>query len=62
MSAIRPPTAARFDEELGEYIDAQSAEAGINLNETYLNRGVVLVDEVHNFRNAGTRRYRALFD
>jgi superfamily II DNA or RNA helicase/HKD family nuclease len=62
MSAIRPPAAARFDEEAGEYVEPETGEPGVNLIEAYPNRGVVLVDEVHNFRNAGTRRYRALFE
>lgn len=62
MSAIRPPSSAQFDEELGEYVEPETDEPGVNLVERFPNRGVVLVDEVHNFRNPGTRRYRALFD
>lgn len=62
MSAIHPPAAAQFDEELGEYVEGENDEPGVNLEERYPDRGVVLVDEVHNFRNPATRRYRALFD
>ena len=60
MSAIVPPPAAQFDEERGEYVDQPLAGAGVNLLERYPNRGVVLVDEVHNFRHEATRRYAAL--
>ena len=60
MSAIVPPALARFDEEAEEYLDDEPTAQGIDLLARYANRGVVLVDEVHNFRNAGTRRYRAL--
>lgn len=59
MSAIAPPPGARFDEERGEYLDAPAGQ-GIDLLAAYPNRGVVLVDEAHNFRHAATRRYRAL--
>ncbi|HET8629731.1 MAG TPA: helicase-related protein, partial [Thermomicrobiales bacterium] len=62
MSAIVPPPAARFDEERAAYVDEAPATGGINLLERYPDRGVVLVDEVHNFRHPGTRRYRALYD
>jgi len=65
MSAIAPPAAAKFDDESGEYVDGADDEAaggGIDLAATYPNRGVVLVDEAHNFRTPGTRRYQALFD
>jgi len=65
MSALAPPPGAQFDEESGSYVEvADEGEQGhgLNLVESYPNRGVVLVDEAHNFRNAGTRRYRALFD
>ena len=60
MSAIAPPPPAQFDEESGELCRAgrRRAGPGVNLVESYPNRGVVLVDEAHNFRNAGTRRYR----
>lgn len=61
MSALKPPPAAAYDEELGQYVDPEPAEAGgIDLMTTYPNRGVVLVDEVHNFRNDATKRYAAL--
>ncbi|HEY7065080.1 MAG TPA: helicase-related protein [Chloroflexota bacterium] len=61
MSAIVPPPTAQFDEELGEYVEAGPAEPGVNLLAQYPHRGVVLVDEVHNFRHADTRRYAALY-
>jgi len=66
MSALALPVAIEFDEESGEYVEAEAADSGagggINLVETYPNRGVVLVDEAHNFRGPTTRRYRALHD
>jgi HKD family nuclease/superfamily II DNA or RNA helicase len=65
MSAIAPSPAARYDAEREEYVDEAAGEwsgAGINLMQEYPNRGVVLVDEAHNFRSPGTRRYRALYD
>lgn len=62
MSAIRPPDAAQFDDEAGEYVEPESDEPGINLVDRFPHRGVVLVDEVHNFRNPGARRYRALYE
>jgi HKD family nuclease/superfamily II DNA or RNA helicase len=60
MSQIVPPPTARFDEETGEYVDEEPPTQGIDLLASYPNRGVVLVDEVHNFRTPGTRRYEAL--
>jgi len=61
MSAIAPPAAARFDEEAGVYVDDLPLVGnGIDLLAEYPNRGVVLIDEVHNFRRDGTRRYAAL--
>ncbi|HLZ28945.1 MAG TPA: helicase-related protein [Chloroflexota bacterium] len=61
MSAIVPPPMAQFDEEAGVYIDADfEGGPGIDLLATYPNRGVVLVDEAHNFRNEAARRYQAL--
>ena len=65
MSAIAPPVTTAFDEESGEYVDGgddETAGGGIDLAATYPNRGVVLVDEAHNFRTPGTRRYLALSD
>lgn len=62
MSNIAPAPGAQFDEESGEYIDAEWSGGGIELEAAYPTRGVVLVDEAHNFRNASTRRYRALYD
>ena len=60
MSVIVPPAAAVFDEDSGEYLDEPPPERGIDLLATYPGRGVVLVDEAHNFRNPSTRRYAAL--
>ncbi|MBI3980017.1 MAG: NgoFVII family restriction endonuclease [Chloroflexi bacterium] len=60
MSAIVSPPAARFDEQTGEYVEDGVGEPGIDLTRQYPNRGVVLVDEVHNFRHPNTRRYAAL--
>ncbi len=63
-SAISAPPDAEFDEELGRYVDAESPSAGrgVILEREYPNRGPVLVDEAHNFRNVnqrstGLRRY-----
>jgi len=52
MSAIIPPPEAQFDEESGGYV-----EPGLAIE---VGSGVVLVDEAHNFRNPGSRRYAAL--
>ncbi len=60
MSAITPPPMDAFDEETGDYLDAEPQGHGINLIEQYPDRGVVLIDEVHNFRHEATRRYAAL--
>ena len=60
MSIIVPPAGAVFDEESGEYLDEQPPERGVDLLARYPERGVVLVDEAHNFRNPDTRRYIAL--
>jgi superfamily II DNA or RNA helicase/HKD family nuclease len=60
MSIIAPPAGLLFDEDAAEYIADDTPADGIVLEERYPNRGAVLVDEVHNFRNGGTRRYRAL--
>ncbi len=64
MSTIVPPAGASYDAESEAYIEGDDVEpaGGIDLTATYPNRGVVLVDEAHNFRTPGTRRYRALFD
>ena len=52
---IAPPPEAEFDEELGRYVDAESTERGVVLAREYPNRGPVLVDEAHNFRNVNRR-------
>jgi len=59
QSMIAPPPELRFDEDSGRYLDAEDPERGINLSVTYGNRGPVLVDEAHNFRN-DSARYRGL--
>ncbi len=60
MSAIGPPPALAFDEEHGAYVEDVPTGPGVNLQQAFPNRGVVLVDEVHNFRNPASRRYAAL--
>ena len=54
-SVITSPPGADFDEELGRYIDAEPVGQGIVLEQEYSNRGPVLVDEAHNFRNINKR-------
>ena len=54
-SMIAPPPGSEFDEELGRYVDADYSGQGIVLTEAYGNRGPVLVDEAHNFRNVNRR-------
>ncbi len=54
-SMIVPSGEAEFDEELGRYIDAAPPERGIVLSQAYPDRGPVLVDEAHNFRNRNQR-------
>ena len=44
-----------FDEELGRYVDGGAPGQGIVLEREYPNRGPVLVDEAHNFRNVNMR-------
>ena len=62
MHALAAPAATLYEEN-GETPEIEIGEAGgVRLVESYPNRGVVLVDEVHNFRNSGTRRYLALYD
>jgi len=60
MSAIMPPKGDRYDEAANAYVEDDVTQGGIDLQATYPNRGVVLVDEVHNFRNPSSRRYQAL--
>lgn len=54
---IATPADAQFDEELGRYVDAKPSGAarGVILGDAYPNRGPVLVDEAHNFRNINKR-------
>ena len=54
-SMIAPPAEAEFDEELGRYVDVAQPGQGIILEQRYRNRGPVLVDEAHNFRNINQR-------
>ncbi|MCY3887952.1 MAG: phospholipase D-like domain-containing protein [Chloroflexi bacterium] len=54
-SMIVPSGEAEFDEELGRYVDAAPPERGIVLSREYPDRGPVLVDEAHNFRNRNQR-------
>ena len=56
-SVIAAAPDAQFDEELGRYVDADSPSSGrgIILEQEYPNRGAVLVDEAHNFRNVNRR-------
>ena len=58
-SMISAPAETEFDEDLGRYVDAAQPGHGIVLEQTYRNRGPVLVDEAHNFRNIN-RRSRGL--
>ena len=59
MSRIVPKPSARWDEEAEEYLEEPTEGPGLVLTEVYANRGPVLIDESHNFRNLN-RRYRAL--
>ncbi len=54
-SIITSAPDAEFDEELGHYIDAETSGHGVILEQEYPNRGPVLVDEAHNFRNINKR-------
>lgn len=59
-SAIAAPPDAEFDEETGRYADEDPAGGrGVVLQSEYPNRGAVLVDEAHNFRNRN-KRYAGL--
>ena len=60
-SIIAAPPEAEFDEELGRYVDVEPVGHGIVLAREYPNRGPVLVDEAHNFRNVN-RRSEGLID
>ena len=54
-SMIGAPADSEFDEELGRYVDVAQTGQGIVLEQMYRNRGPVLVDEAHNFRNINRR-------
>ena len=54
-SIISSAPDAEFDEELGRYIEAEATGHGIVLEQEFPNRGPVLVDEAHNFRNINKR-------
>ena len=54
-SMIVPVGAPQYIEELGRYVDTESPGRGIVLQERYANRGPVLIDEAHNFRNINQR-------
>ena len=58
-AVISAPPDPEFDEESGRYTDEDGAGGGVVLQEKYPNRGPVLVDEAHNFRNVN-RRSRGL--
>ncbi len=58
-SVIAPPPDVEYDEETGRYVDPDLPGRGIVLEQEYPNRGPVLVDEAHNFRNIN-RRSRGL--
>ena len=55
QNVIAPPPTDEFDEELGRYVDAEVEGPGLVLADVYQNRGPVLVDEAHNFRNINRR-------
>ncbi len=55
QSVITSAVDAVFDEELGRYVDAEVEGRGIVLDQEFPNRGPVLVDEAHNFRNVNKR-------
>ena len=59
QNVIAPPPTDEFDEELGRYVDAEIEGPGVVLADVYQNRGPLLVDEAHNFRNIN-RRSRGL--
>lgn len=54
-SMIVPAGAPQFDEEFDRYLDADRPARGIVLHEKYADRGPVLIDEAHNFRNINQR-------
>ncbi len=58
-SMIGEPPGQEYDEDLGRYLDADAPGGGVVLRDKYPNRGAVLVDEAHNFRN-DNRRSRGL--
>lgn len=62
MSVVTSNEEGEYDEEEGRILEADpSNSTGVILSEAYPNRGPVLVDEAHNFRNIN-KRYRGLLD
>lgn len=59
QSQIAPPPDMEYHEDVGRYLDSAGSDRGIVLTDEFPNRGPVLVDEAHNFRN-NNRRYTAL--
>ena len=54
-SMIAAPPDPEYDEETGRYVDSAPPGQGINFVQQFPNRGPVLVDEAHNFRNVNQR-------
>ena len=54
-SMIAAPADPEYDEETGRYTDSETPDRGIDLLRRFPNRGPVLVDEAHNFRNINQR-------
>lgn len=59
QSVITPAPGSEYNEESGVYEDVEGNGRGVVLDRRYPNRGPVLVDEAHNFRNVN-KRYAAL--
>ncbi|MBI4199683.1 MAG: hypothetical protein HY535_04330 [Chloroflexi bacterium] len=57
QSVLAAPPQMEFDEDLGRYVDMpwEGQGRGVVLQEAYPNRGPVLVDEAHHFRNINQR-------
>ena len=61
QSRIAPPPQLVFNPETADYEDSGAGQQGIVLNEGFPNRGPVLIDEAHGFRN-DNQRSRGLRD